>query len=151
MDPRESVSLHHPITMVRGKNWRVLTYSDIQGWARNSSRAPPPSLPPEVSYTREEVESNGWLPSYPSFVGHSWRNLFFTSSTQSSKVETPLLGGGSRKRNEKGRKQIRISEGIKGTWFLLDASGLQQEDSSQASGSVPVKNLLTGSAGTPIS
>ena len=43
-------------------------------------------------------------------AGHSWRNLFLSSSTKRTKVEPPWLGGERRS----GNGQVRLSKGIKG-------------------------------------
>lgn len=49
----------------------------------------------------------------------SWRNPFFSSSTQSTEIGPPWLAGA--KRTSKKADKNTVSKGIKGTWFLLDS------------------------------
>lgn len=78
----------------------------------------------------------------PQFCGSQLEKPVSPAVPRAVKWKLHYWGKGGGRRMRKGRKQIRTPEGIKGTWFLLDASGLQQEGSSQASGSVPVKKPL---------
>ena len=59
-----------------------------------------------------ESGSDDWLAHYPSYANCNWRNPFLSSSNQIPEEGPPWLRG----ERKKGRKQIRISRGIKGSF-----------------------------------
>lgn len=84
-----------------------------------------------------EKESSVWVQGYPSCDGCCRMNPFLFSNTQSTVVGPPWLEVGRILR----KRQIRISKGIKVTWFLLTSLRI-------SAGSLPInlwENLRHGS------
>lgn len=92
---------------------------------------------PMVTSPQGEKESSGWVHGYPSCDGCCRMNPFLFSNTQSTVAGPPLLEVGRILR----KRQIRISKGIKVTWFLLTSLRI-------SAGSLPInlwENLRQGS------
>lgn len=109
-------------------------------WGRDSARALHPHLrlSPSLPVTMQRaklpsaVQSCECVPSCPRFAPRVPRQNLHDGA------------GTGRGEKRKGRKQIRISKGIKGTWLLQTAAGLPQEYYSRASGSIPLDSSPLG-------
>lgn len=68
-------------------------------------------------------ESCVWVPGYPSYAGYSREKPISLQEHPESKVGPPWLRGGKKL----GKRQIRLSKGIKETWFVLTALRMSGE------------------------